>query len=261
MEQRGASHTIQKALKRALDVLLSAGGLLFLAPLMGILALVVRLESRGPVIYRHKRVGRDGALFDLYKFRSMVSGGDDSSYMTYLQQLIESEKHSNGKGMPYKKMDGDRRVTRVGRILRNYYLDELPQLWNILVGDMSLVGPRPHVQFEVDHYTPEQRRRLSVQPGATGLWQVAGKADCTFSELIALDLAYIDNWNFWLDLKIIFRTVVLMLHGGEGSWARMIKKIPGRNNLDWIRNNTQPRKSERLTVDGRSEDKRNEIKT
>lgn len=240
MERAEPRYLLQRGLKRGLDLIVAGLGLALLSPLLIILALIIRLDSQGPIIYRHRRVGHSGKIFDLLKFRSMLWGADDSSYMQYLQQLIESEQQTDGKGMPYRKMNGDRRVTRVGHFLRNYYLDELPQLWNILVGDMSLVGPRPHVQFEVDHYTNEQRRRLSVKPGATGLWQVAGKADCTFNELIALDLAYIDNWSLWLDLKIIFRTTSLMLRGGEGFWARMMKKIPGINGADWAMANTQP---------------------
>ena len=222
-----ASQRVQLALKRAMDVTLAAGGLILLWPLMLVIALAVKRGSPGPVIYRHQRIGQGGRPFNLYKFRSMVCGGDDAGYMDYLRQLIESERDGNGPGQPYRKMEGDSRVTRVGGILRRYYLDELPQLWNVLKGDMSLVGPRPHVQFEVDHYTPEQRRRLTVKPGCTGLWQVAGKADCTFSELIALDLEYIDDWSFGLDVQVILRTVWLMLRGGEGVWARAPKRVPG----------------------------------
>ena len=123
-------------------------------------------------------------------------------------------------------MSEDDRVTRVGRFLRNYYLDEIPQVLNVIKGDMSIVGPRPHVQFEVDNYTEEQRRRLSVKPGITGLWQVGGKADCTFSELINLDLEYIDNWSLMSDFKLIFQTVWIIVLGGEKFWARMSKEIP-----------------------------------
>jgi len=134
--------------------------------------------------------------------------------------------NGNGNGMPYRKMSSDGRITHIGRFLRKYYLDELPQMWNILKGEMSLVGPRPHVQFEVNYYTPEQRRRLSVPPGATGLWQVAGKGDSTFNELIELDLDYVDHWNLRFDFSILLQTLLLMLNGGEGSWARADKSIP-----------------------------------
>jgi lipopolysaccharide/colanic/teichoic acid biosynthesis glycosyltransferase len=187
---------------------------------------MIKKDSPGPAIYKHLRIGRQGMSFHLYKFRSMTIGGDDSGYMDYLKHLIESEEM--GDGIPYRKMSGDARITRVGGFLRKYYLDELPQLWNILKGEMSLVGPRPHVQFEVDHYTPEQCRRLIVRPGATGLWQVKGKADCTFSELIELDLEYIENWSLGLDIKIMLQTLLLMARGGEGFWARMVKRIPSQ---------------------------------
>ena len=169
------NHRARRPLKRMMDVTLAAGGLVLLSPVLAAIAVATRLDSPGPVIFRHGRVGQDGKPFDLYKFRSMVCGGDDTGYKDYLQKLIESEYGDDG-GLPYRKMEDDPRVTRVGRIIRRYYLDELPQLWNILKGDMSLVGPRPHVQFEVDHYTPEQYQRLTVKPGCTGLWQVAGKA-------------------------------------------------------------------------------------
>lgn len=217
---------LERGLKRLFDIILSLLGLILLSPVLTIIAIAIKLDSRGPVMYRHQRIGKDGTPFALCKFRSMISGGDDGSYMQYLQQLIESEQNGNGDGMPYRKMESDPRVTRVGRFLRRYYLDELPQLWNILKGEMSLIGPRPHVQFEVDHYTPEQCRRLSVRPGATGLWQVAGKADCTFSELIALDLEYIDRWSLLLDIQILLTTFLLMARGGEEFWARMAKSIP-----------------------------------
>lgn len=221
------NYRAQRPLKRVMDVTLSAGGLVLLSPVLAAIALATKLDSPGPVLFKHKRIGRDGRTFDLYKFRSMVCGGDDTEYKEYLHKLIESES-GDGGGLPYRKMEDDPRVTRVGQIIRRYYLDELPQLWNILKGDMSLVGPRPHVQFEVDHYTPEQRRRLTVKPGCTGLWQVAGKADCTFSELIALDLEYIDRQSFWFDLRVILKTAALMLRGGEGVWARIAKRVPAR---------------------------------
>jgi lipopolysaccharide/colanic/teichoic acid biosynthesis glycosyltransferase len=215
-------------LKRLLDITFSLLGLILLAPLFGLIALAIRLETPGSVIFKHRRIGKGGSPFYLLKFRSMVSGGDDTGYMHYLSELIESERNGNTTGLPYRKMAGDPRVTSVGKVLRTYYLDELPQLVNILLGHMSVVGPRPHVQFEVDNYTYEQYRRLTVKPGATGLWQVQGKADCTFNELIQLDLDYIDRWNLGLDIEIIVKTGVLMLRGGEGFWARMTKYIPAR---------------------------------
>ena len=227
MAQTGCNTAAKRALKRGCDIAVSALGLVILSPLLAAIAVATKLDSPGPLIYQHTRIGQGGKPFRLYKFRSMVSGGDDAGYMKYLKELIESER-DGGSGRPYRKMGEDPRVTRVGRVLRRTYLDELPQLWNVLRGDMSIVGPRPHVQFEVGHYTDAQRRRLEVKPGCTGLWQVAGKAECTFSELIALDLEYIDSWSLGLDARIFLRTALAMAHGGkEVIWARLAKRVPG----------------------------------
>jgi lipopolysaccharide/colanic/teichoic acid biosynthesis glycosyltransferase len=200
-------------LKRSIDLAGSLFGLLILTPLMIGIALAIRNDSEGPVLYRQKRIGKNGKPFDIYKFRSMVNNHDDRHYLNYLEKCIESERKSNGYGLPYRKIESDSRITRVGKILRRYHLDELPQLWNVLRGEMSLVGPRPHIQFEVDHYTKEQRRRLDVPPGMTGLWQVVGREDCTFSELLALDLEYIDHWSIGLDFQILFLTFVIIFGG------------------------------------------------
>ncbi len=222
---------IQLGLKRLIDITIGSLVIILLSPFLLIIAILIKWDSTGPVIYRHRRVGKDGHPFDLYKFRTMVTGGDDSSYMNYLRELIDSSNNKTEAGLPYIKMKDDYRVTKVGRVLRKYYLDELPQMVNVIKGDLSLVGPRPHVQFEVDNYTPEQRRRLTVKPGATGLWQTVGKADCTFCELLAYDLEYINSWSLWLDIKIIFSTVYIMLRGGESFWSRTDKKIPRRLNF------------------------------
>ena len=219
---------IERGVKRGFDLVVGTLILVVLSPIMLLIAVLIKLNSHGPAIYRHLRIGKDGKPFNLYKFRSMTVGGDDQDYLNYLKQLIESERGNSGDGIPYQKMNGDIRITHLGEVLRKYYLDELPQFYNIIKGEMSLVGPRPHVQLEVDYYTPEQRRRLSIRPGATGLWQVAGKANCTFNELIALDLEYIDRWSLWLDIEILTKTLLLMMRGGEGFWSRMRKRIPGR---------------------------------
>ena len=226
MNTNPLNHKVQRAFKRFIDIAIALAVLILTWPILAGIALAIKLDSKGPVFYRHRRIGKDGDPFHLYKFRTMVSGGDDSGYMRYLRELIESERDGSSRGLPYAKMAGDSRVTRLGQVLRCYYLDELPQLINIIKGEMSLVGPRPHVQFEVDNYTPDQWRRLSVKPGATGLCQVAGKADCTFTELIDLDLQYIESWNLWYDVKIIFMTGSIMLRGGEKFWARMTKQVP-----------------------------------
>ena len=225
---KNISLKLQLGIKRMMDIIVALLILVFTSLLLLVIGIMVKLDSPGPVFFRHRRIGKDGHPFELYKFRTMVTGGDDTGYMNYLRELIDSAKQDPCGGMPYTKMKNDSRVTRVGHVLRTIYLDELPQMLNVLKGELSLVGPRPHVQFEVDCYTPEQRRRLSVKPGATGLWQVTGKDDCSFAELLAYDLEYIDNWSLWLDLKIIGITALIMFRGGEAFWTRTNKRIPGK---------------------------------
>jgi exopolysaccharide biosynthesis polyprenyl glycosylphosphotransferase len=190
--------------KRALDLtlvgLLSAPALL----LAGIIALAIRLESPGPVLYSGLRVGRDGKLFKMVKFRSMVVGAD--------RQKTELEAYNEADG-PIFKMKNDPRLTRVGRFIRRISLDELPQLYNVLLGQMSLVGPRPPLLEEVAMYKPWQRQRLAVIGGITGLWQVSGRSDLTFDELCLLDIYYIENWSLALDLRILLQTIPHSLFG------------------------------------------------
>jgi lipopolysaccharide/colanic/teichoic acid biosynthesis glycosyltransferase len=181
-------------MKRALDL---AGGLMLAvvtAPLLGLACLAIRLESPGSPIYRQRRVGRGGAAFDLYKLRTMVSGAE-----------------SMGAGLAVD--EGDPRITRVGAILRRLSLDEMPNLLNVLRGEMSLVGPRPTVQVQVDQYTERQRGRLAVEPGITGWAQIKGRAALPWHERIELDLWYIEHWSLWLDLKILAVTAKLLLTG------------------------------------------------
>jgi lipopolysaccharide/colanic/teichoic acid biosynthesis glycosyltransferase len=191
-----------------LDLLISAGiGIAFL-PVVGLLALLVKLDSEGPVIHRAKRVGMGGRTFVLYKFRSMFSDAE-----ARLWELA----HLN-QGGPYMiKIPNDPRVTRIGRVLRKYSLDELPQIWNVIKGDMSLVGPRPQAPNEVALYSPDQRRRLSVPPGITGLWQVTARSDPRFETMVRRDLEYIDQWSLWLDFRIMLKTVWVVLMGKDAS--------------------------------------------
>jgi lipopolysaccharide/colanic/teichoic acid biosynthesis glycosyltransferase len=165
---------------------------------MAIVALLIRLDSPGPVLYSAERIGAKGRRFGCHKFRSMV---------TDAAQLKEDLRARNQRQGPIFKIDDDPRVTRIGRIIRRYSLDELPQLWNVLRGEMSLVGPRPHPVDEVNHYELHQFRRLDVKPGITGLWQITAR-DCPSFELnMHLDLTYIENWNLRLDLLILAKTV------------------------------------------------------
>jgi lipopolysaccharide/colanic/teichoic acid biosynthesis glycosyltransferase len=188
---------------RALDVAGASLGLVVSAPFLGLAALVIKLEDRGPVFYRQQRVGKDGADFELLKLRTMIVGAERV-------------------GAGYAVNVGDERITRVGRVLRRLSFDELPQLWNVVRGDMSLIGPRPTLRYQVDRYTPRQRRRLEVKPGITGWAQVHGRAALPWAERIELDVWYVEHKSPWLDLRILLRTP-LALFGGTykgttGGW-------------------------------------------
>ena len=184
--------------KRAADLLVSALALILLAPLMLILAILVRWTSPGPILYRQTRCGLNGRRFTLYKFRSMVANADE------LRPELEALNEIEG---PAFKMKNDPRCTPLGRWLRKFSLDELPQLWNVLIGNMSFVGPRPPLPEEVERYATWQRRRLRMRPGLTCLWTLEGRNRLSFDRLVQFDLAYIDNWSLWLDLKIFLKTI------------------------------------------------------
>jgi exopolysaccharide biosynthesis polyprenyl glycosylphosphotransferase len=191
-------------IKRAMDVAVAGLILVTLAPLASLIALAIKIDSPGPVHFRQTRVGRFGRRFTCYKFRSMHEGAD-------AQQRALS--HRNEATGPIFKIRDDPRLTRVGRVLRRLSFDELPQLWNVLFGDMSLVGPRPPMPDEVARYEDWHRRRLEVAPGLTGLWQVSGRSELTFDEMVMLDLYYAENWSLGLDLAIMLRTVPTVLRG------------------------------------------------
>ena len=193
--------------KRVIDVVVAAFGLAVGALLWPFVALAIRLSSPGPVLFRQVRCGLQGRRFVLLKFRTMVEGAD---------RMQEELAHLNVMDGPVFKAPDDPRVTAVGRRLRRWSLDELPQLLNVLRGDMSLVGPRPPLPDEVAQYRPWQRRRLAMKPGMTCLWQVSGRSEVDFATWMAMDLAYIDHWSLWLDLKILLRTVPAVL-GGRGA--------------------------------------------
>jgi exopolysaccharide biosynthesis polyprenyl glycosylphosphotransferase len=193
--------------KRALDITLSLMAVAVTAPVMIAIALSIRLDGRGPIFYRAQRIGRKGRTFTCFKFRTMVTDAD---------RLKANLEHMNEREGVLFKIVNDPRVTKVGRWLRKYSLDELPQFFNVLRGDMSLVGPRPPIASEVEQYDLSHLRRLDVLPGITGLWQVEARQDPSFDSYISLDSAYVDNWTVWLDLKILVRTVGVVL-GGTGS--------------------------------------------
>ncbi|HZI19580.1 MAG TPA: sugar transferase [Pyrinomonadaceae bacterium] len=201
--------------KRASDILISASALLLLSPLWLLIAALVKLDSRGPVLYRQERVGMDGRVFLFLKFRTMRTGADDAEHREYQRRYIAGARDTNlgDTTRPVYKLRSDPRITRVGRVLRRLSLDELPQLLNVLRGEMSVVGPRPPIPYEVEAYALWHRRRLDMKPGLTGLWQVSGRNRLSFDEMVRLDLYYIENWSLWLDLKIILRTLPVMLRG------------------------------------------------
>jgi exopolysaccharide biosynthesis polyprenyl glycosylphosphotransferase len=197
---------------RALDIVLSVPLLLVLAPVFALIALTVRLDSPGRAIYRQKRLGRDLEAFTILKFRSMRTDAGDARHREYVVGLIHGTVTEAGDGSMFKLTQDDR-VTRVGAFLRRTSLDELPQIWNVLRGEMSLVGPRPPLHYEVEEYRPAWFGRFAVKPGLTGLWQVSGRSDLTWEESLRLDLWYVDNWSLALDLQIIFRTARAVLRG------------------------------------------------
>lgn len=200
--------------KRLLDIVGSFIGLLLLAPLFGALALLISLDSPGGAIYRQRRVGLGGSTFDFYKFRTMYADNDPGAHRAYVQRLILQGSHDLCNSNGSYKMENDPRITRVGAVLRRFSLDELPQLLNVFAGDMSLVGPRPPLEYEYDLYTPRQRCRLGVVPGMTGLWQVSGRNETTFEEMIDLDLEYVERRSMLLDLKILAKTPLVVMEAG-----------------------------------------------
>lgn len=193
----------QRVAKRLFDVVVSGTLIVLTAPLMAILAIMVKIDSRGPVLFRQERVGIEGAPFYMLKFRSMVIDAEE--------RLADLEHRNEGNGVLFK-IRNDPRITRVGGFLRRYSLDELPQLFNIFAGSMSLVGPRPPLPREVEAYEHDVRRRLLVKPGLTGLWQVSGRSNLSWQDSVRLDLYYVENWSLAGDLVIILRTVRAVFH-------------------------------------------------
>jgi exopolysaccharide biosynthesis polyprenyl glycosylphosphotransferase len=194
----------RQAGKRIFDFLIVLMAVIVLWPIIAVIAMIIKWESVGPVFYLSKRYGRGGRIFHMYKFRSMVQNAD---------QVLHQIRHKNEVDGPIFKIKEDPRVTQVGKLLRKYSLDELPQLVNVLKGEMSLVGPRPLPIDQIEKEDLRQLQRLEVRPGITGLWQIRGRSDISFSRLVKWDIWYIDNWSFWLDLNILLQTVPVVLKG------------------------------------------------
>ena len=205
----------QRVLKRGMDIAVALSLLLLSLPLWVVLAILIKLESKGPIFLRQERVGMDGKMFLMIKFRSMKDGADDEAHRELMKRMIEGEDANQGtKERPmYGKVKDDPRLTRIGSWMRRYSLDELPQVLNVFIGQMSMVGPRPPILYEVRQYKDWHRARFHVKPGITGLWQVSGRNRLHFEEMVRLDIFYIENWSPWLDIKIMLKTLPVMLKG------------------------------------------------
>jgi lipopolysaccharide/colanic/teichoic acid biosynthesis glycosyltransferase len=188
--------------KRLLDILGATAAIVIAAPIMVVAVIAVRLETPGPVFFRQYRLGRNGRPFLLYKIRSMTASAPD------IRDSLEDDNEASG---PVFKIKADPRITRVGRVLRKYSIDEMPQLFHVLFGQMSLVGPRPPIPAEVERYEPWQTERLAVKPGLTCIWQVSGRSDIGFDEWIRMDIEYVRNRNLWLDIKLLLLTIPAVL--------------------------------------------------
>jgi lipopolysaccharide/colanic/teichoic acid biosynthesis glycosyltransferase len=197
--------------KRAVDVILATTVLLVLSPLWAFVSIRIRRHDGGPVLYRQKRVGRGGGSFEMLKFRSMTTNSDDSPLRAIVERALNGESVAPANGS--YKLHADPRVTPVGRWIRATSIDELPQLLNVLRGDMSLVGPRPALPWEVDLFPSEYRRRTDAVPGMTGLWQVSGRSRVHPLQMLEYDVQYVDNQSLWLDLHILFRTIPTLVRG------------------------------------------------
>lgn len=191
--------------KRALDILASFLLLVLCSPLFLLIGILVKLEDGGPIFFSQRRVGQFGREFRMFKIRSMCLNAEEK-----LKELMEKNQHKDGVTF---KIKDDPRITRAGRWLRKFSLDELPQLYNVLIGDMSLVGPRPPVPSEVSKYSLAHRRRLAIKPGITCIWQISGRAEIDFSGQVQLDVDYIENLSFWMDVKILARTLPAVISG------------------------------------------------
>lgn len=210
--------------RRCLDLVAAMALILLFLPVMIAIAVAVRLDSRGPAMFRQRRVGYREREFTVYKFRSMRLDADEERHREYISALIgtdggagsDAEPEGDGDGETLYKLAVDDRITPVGRRIRSWSVDELPQLFNVVLGDMSLVGPRPAIPYEVESYPAWYSKRFAVKPGLTGLWQVSGRNRLSYARRVELDVEYVTNWSLWLDIKILFRTVRAVI-SGEGS--------------------------------------------
>ncbi len=206
----------ERLLKRLSDIVVSAIALIILSPVWLLISLLVKFDSKGAILFKQERVGMDGRVFLCYKFRTMQADADDAIHREAYRQNIKGASEANAgndENPVFGKVKNDARITKIGKYLRRSSLDELPQFLNVLKGDMSVIGARPPIPYEVEEYDLKHRRRLDMKPGITGLWQVSGRNRLTFEEMVRIDLYYIENWSLWLDLKIILLTLPAVLRG------------------------------------------------
>lgn len=218
--------TIYYLTKRALDFSIAAAALVILSPLIAIISILIKLDSKGPIFFVQDRVSVkqtryknvtywQRTIFKCYKFRTMISNADPALHKSYIKALIENDTERmttlQGENTGVRKLTHDPRITRLGRILRKTSIDEIPQFINVLIGEMSLVGPRPAIPYEVEMYKPWYFRRLETKPGITGLWQVTARSLCEFDEIVKLDIQYVDQQSIWMDLKILLKTPIVVL--------------------------------------------------
>jgi len=209
----------ERFVKRSIDVMSASLVMVLGFPFFLAVALLIKLTSRGPVFYSQLRIGEHGEVFTLYKFRTMRQGADDAIHREFTRSFIEGRMSNSSldeKAPSVYKLTNDPRVTSIGNFLRKTSLDELPQFINIVKGEMTIVGPRPPLQYELEYYEEWHKLRLEVKPGLTGLWQVSGRSSVPFNEMVKLDLYYIEHWTLLLDFKIMMRTIPVMLFGSGG---------------------------------------------
>ena len=204
--QNNLARKSNRIMKRIFDIVVTVCGGIFILPFMLIIAIIIYLDSGGPIIYKQKRVGRNGKEFNFYKFRSMVKNAD-----TILEEYLNTHEDEKKEWQKNFKLKNDPRVTKIGKIIRKTSIDELPQLWNVLIGDMSLVGPRPLLPNEVERYSSYIEDYKLVLPGLTGVWQVSGRSDTTFEERVIMDSWYIHNWSVWIDIVYLLKTVLVVV--------------------------------------------------
>jgi lipopolysaccharide/colanic/teichoic acid biosynthesis glycosyltransferase len=214
-EREAGKRTLDEAAKRTLDMLCSLAGIIALSPVLAVLWCLVRWTSAGPALYKQERLGRDKRPFTILKFRTMYVNNNDQIHRQYVKSLLSDDPEEQAGGQRgYYKLENDPRITTVGSWLRRLSLDELPQLFNVLKGDMSLVGPRPVLAWEAEMFRDSDNLRFGVKPGITGLWQVSGRSRLTYRDALDLDIEYVHRRSFRLDLAILISTIPALLHGG-----------------------------------------------